>query len=697
MVTERGSSARRQLSGGPAAMGTVDLKDGANAVAINLLLIVRPERKGQRDGLKDGGAGEPFSGLRDDGNGNSRPQPPPKKDLSGTHVTVEIHPKGTSPQFFKKLSFGKGPRRVPSLRGQDNKGKAETNKALLARVPSHPLSLSTHCLCPLGQEQPSLPQTMTACFFPVYPWDKSSLKSLAVDLQKFEKLDAYALKVNTKGSVEELVQILLKQARTDLEKVRAIWMWICHHIEYDVVGFHNKSLRLCEPTDVLRTGKSVCEGYAGLFQKMCSVAGIQCMKLSGYSKGYGYKIGQSFQGNSDHAWNAVYLDGRWHLLDSTWGSGIVDDASTKFTFRYNEFYFLTHPALFVNNHFPDNSNWQLLKPTLTLKQFENNLQHNSDFYKLGLLTAHPQTALIQTENGTATVSVECRPSTLFTFKLAGTEEHGLLTLRKQGMKLELYPQKTGRQELQIFARPSKSTEDVYTCVLEYIVECKSVDKSRRFPKDLHQPVGPSWFTERQGFLRPSHPDPIIHTNDGRCSLTFTLGKDISILASLHADGSGLSEESGRQHIMQIHRGNQVEFKVHLPHAGSFVLKFFTKKKSDPGSYSFIFNYLITCLNTEVKWPAFPLRYSKWVDGYELLEPLSRLLPANRNVQFKLKMQGISKVLVQAGDTYTLTLSRDGFWEGTCNTAGCTELFVMVHENANHGYYSHILKYDVETQ
>ncbi len=39
--------------------------------------------------------------------------------------------------------------------------------------------------------------------------------------------------------------------------------------EYDVVGFHNKSLRLCKPTDVLRTGKSVCEGYAGLFQQMC--------------------------------------------------------------------------------------------------------------------------------------------------------------------------------------------------------------------------------------------------------------------------------------------------------------------------------------------------------------------------------------------------------------------------------------------
>lgn len=86
---------------------------------------------------------------------------------------------------------------------------------------------------------------------------------MPVDLQQFEKLDAYALKVspafasatlpaplqgwspaisraalqsccsqqvNVRSSVEELVRALLKQARTDLEKVRAIWMWICHHI-----------------------------------------------------------------------------------------------------------------------------------------------------------------------------------------------------------------------------------------------------------------------------------------------------------------------------------------------------------------------------------------------------------------------------------------------------------------------------------
>ncbi|XP_054139007.1 kyphoscoliosis peptidase [Melozone crissalis] len=672
-------------------MGTMDFKTDASAVTINLLLIVRPEEaaskeKGQREGQTEGGRG---AGSKGDGNGNSRSQAPQGTGLNGrrgptdpceqtppitagpdkgTQVTVEIHHEDTTPQLIKRLSLGKGSQR---LRGHDNKGFQKTE------APRPPGAKDLHA----------------------YPWDKSSLKSMPVDLQQLEKLDAYALKVNVTNSVEELVKALLKQARTDLEKVRAIWMWICHHIEYDVVGYHNKSQLSSKPRDVLQMGKSICEGYAELFEHMCSLAGIQCKKLSGHAKGHGYKTGQTFTGDSDHAWNAVYLEGRWHLLDSTWGSGSVDDSFTKFTYRYNEFYFLTHPALFINNHFPDNSNWQLLKPTLTLKEFENNMLHNSNFYTLGLLAARPDTPIIRTVNGKASVSVDCRSGTLFMFKLKGTDEHGLMTLKKHGMELDIYPQKTGSHKLEIFAKPSKAeaADDVYKCVLEYVVECESVDKAMRFPKELHQPVGPSWFSERQGFLRPSHSQPILHTNDGRCSLTFTLSKDISVLTSLHADGSSsLSEDMGRRHVLQIHRRNQIELKVHLPHAGNFVLKIYSKKKSDPGNYDYIFNYLIRCLNTEVKWPAFPQSYSKWLQDYEILEPLSGLLPANRNVQFKLKMHGIAKVLVQAENTYPLTQNK-GCWEGTCNTSGCREVFVMVHENANHSFYSQVLKYEVETQ
>ncbi|XP_025056609.1 kyphoscoliosis peptidase isoform X1 [Alligator sinensis] len=678
-------------------MGTMEFRQDANSVTIDMLLIVHPEKtttvqKVQRDRQMEISASHQKQDYHGDGNANNRSGQPRENHIrgqqvethtseqtqvitsytnEGTHVTVEIHPRNTTPQLLKKFSMGKGIWKLPSLTGQDNKGFQE-NKNSRPRLPT-------------GKD------------LHAYPWDKSSLKSISLDLQTFEKLDAYASKVSVKSSIEELVRTLLLQARTDLEKVRAVWMWICHHIEYDVVEYHNKSQRSSTPMDVLQTGKSICEGYAGLFEQMCRIAGIQCMKLSGYSKGYGYKTGQTFQGDSDHAWNAVYLDGRWHLLDSTWGSGSVDDSCRNFTFRYNEFYFLTHPALFINNHFPENSNWQLLKPTLTLKEFENNVWHKSNFYTVGMLCAHPDTPIIQTVNGKATISVESRSPALFMYKMKGTKEHGLMTLKKNGMKLEVYPQMTGNHKLEVFAKPHKGSEDLYNCVLEYTLECNSVDKNICFPKDLHQPVGPSWFTERQGFLRPSHPDPIIHTNDGRCSITFTLSKDLSVLASLHSDNSSLTEDVTRRYIMQIHRGTQIEFKIHLPHSGNFVLKIYTKKKADSGNYNYIFNYLISCPNTEVKWPVFPQYYSKWAEDYELLEPLSGLLPANRNVHFKLKLHGIAKVFVQCENTCPLTLSKDGFWEGTFNTSGCTEVFVMVLENANHKFYSHILKYEVETQ
>ena len=45
--------------------------------------------------------------------------------LAGTQVTVEIHPKDTTPQLFKKLSFGKGTAQAlnPARAGQGWEGE----------------------------------------------------------------------------------------------------------------------------------------------------------------------------------------------------------------------------------------------------------------------------------------------------------------------------------------------------------------------------------------------------------------------------------------------------------------------------------------------------------------------------------------------------------------------------------------------
>ncbi|XP_015268833.1 PREDICTED: kyphoscoliosis peptidase-like [Gekko japonicus] len=512
-----------------------------------------------------------------------------------------------------------------------------------------------------------------------YPWDKSSLKSMPIDLQQFKKLDAYASKVNVTSSVKDLVSVLLQEAHNDLEKLRAIWIWICCHIEYDVKGYHDKTSRSCKPIDVLRSGKRVCAGYVGLFQQMCSIAGIQCKELSGYSKGLGYKPGHVFRGDTDHAWNAVFLHGRWHLLDSTWGSGTVDDSCTKFTFRQDDFYFLTHPALFITDHFPEDHEWQLLKPRLCLQQFERNIRFRSEFYAQGLVAATPATTVIQTENGKATIFIESRSPTLFLFKLNEAEENCLMTLQRNGMKLEAYPQQTGAHSLQIYSKLFKDMKESYSHVLEYSLMCNSVDKSICLPKGLIQPVGPSWLSEQAGILKALPSGPIIHTDDGCCVITFTRTKDLHFFATLQSDSSRIPEDMMRRHVWKACQGNQAELKVHLPHAGHFALLIWANKTSDSDSHQCALSYLLSCPNKSVTWPVFPQRFANWEDDYELVAPLAGVLPANCQVQFKLKLPGIVQANVECGGKILpLTLSKAGFWEGACNTSGGKKAELQEH-------------------
>ncbi|XP_032767090.1 kyphoscoliosis peptidase isoform X2 [Rattus rattus] len=647
----------------------MELKKDSNAVAIDMLLIVHSEKRraaqathldpqadpgallqnrggfqGVRNGIRKWQELEEngFQGNLPEKQCLQQPQVITSYDNQGTQLTVEIHPQDAMPQLLKKFSLAK------RLQGDKN-----------------------------GNMRPRQPGGKDAH---AYPWDRSNLKSMPLDLRHFEKLDASASQVTVKSGLNELVSDLLQEAHSDLERVRAIWIWICHHIEYDVEAAQEKDRQAFKPTNILRTRKTNCDGYAGLFERMCRVAGVQCVTVSGYSKGFGYKTGQSFSGEFDHAWNAVYLEGRWHLI--------------SLHSSYNEFYFLTHPALFIEDHFPDNKNWQLLKPPQSLRQFENNMYHKSEFYNKGMLSAHPETPMIRTVNGKATVTIESRAPTLFMFMLNGKQEHGLLSLRKNGMKLEVYPPTMGTHKLQIFA---KGNSEIYSSVLEYTLKCNYVDFSVRLPTELHQPVGPSWFSEQMGIRKPSHPDPIIHTSDGRCSISFGVEEGISILASLHGDDGPITEETKRRYIFQMNREKRTELKVQLPHAGKFALKIFVKKRQEQGNFVFVFNYLLCCANTKVNWPMFPEIYGHWGQDNELLEPLSGVLPANRNIPFKLKLHGIAKALVKGQDTWPLTLNPEGYWEGSCNTAGCQEVYVMVLENANHNFYNYILKYKVNDQ
>ncbi|KAG8445541.1 hypothetical protein GDO86_010349 [Hymenochirus boettgeri] len=516
---------------------------------------------------------------------------------------------------------------------------------------------------------------LTSFFNAGYPWDKSNLKSLQIDIKAFEKLDAYAAKVTSNRSVDLLVRDLIKDAHTVLEKTRAIWIWICHHIEYDVDGLKNEKLRSTDPDDILRTRKGVCAGYSSLFEQMCSIAGVQCKSVSGYSKGAGYNIGQKFSGNTDHAWNAVYLNNRWHLLDSTWGAGKVSENASTFNFEYDEYYFLTHPALFIGNHFPEESNWQLLESELSLEEFEQMAYLRSYFYNNGLLSVQPNKAILETVNGKATITIESRHHVLFLFQFNKTESTGLMTLTEHGMKLDVYPQKTGEHILQIFAKRGKTN---YKWALDYKIVCKSVDKNMKIPKSLRNHVGPSWLSEEAGMLLPSHRDPIINTDDGQFTVTFALKGELDIFATLGSDDIKITSDMQHRHIFQ--RQKKIRWNLRF------------EDKSN--MYATKCQYLVTCTKNTVQWPMFPLVYGCWNQDYELIEPLEGVLPENNNINFKFLIPGVIAVSVNGKKSFPLSLSESGYWEGTCSTNGCQDLNVAVCKPSSPNHYNYILQYKV---
>ncbi|KIY73070.1 hypothetical protein CYLTODRAFT_428652 [Cylindrobasidium torrendii FP15055 ss-10] len=163
-------------------------------------------------------------------------------------------------------------------------------------------------------------------------------------------------------SLEALARDLTSPFGTETEKARAIFAWMHHNVVYDTAAFFAGNLRAMSPEDTLRSGLTMCDGYAGLFAYLAEYAGLQAHKVNGHGKGLGFKATQpgapppAFAMN--HAWNCVLMDGEWRLIDCCWGAGAVD--GTNYVPRLTTMWFGSDAAEFGRRHFPEEEGYQLL-------------------------------------------------------------------------------------------------------------------------------------------------------------------------------------------------------------------------------------------------------------------------------------------------------------------------------------------------
>ena len=116
------------------------------------------------------------------------------------------------------------------------------------------------------------------------------------------------------AAVDSVLESLQLAGKTDYQKIRAVYDYICSHVVYDYAHLNDPDYSLqYSAYAALINGTSVCQGYATLFYRFMMELGIDCRLITG--------IGVSGEDMGPHAWNIVAINGLYYNLDATWDAG----------------------------------------------------------------------------------------------------------------------------------------------------------------------------------------------------------------------------------------------------------------------------------------------------------------------------------------------------------------------------------------
>jgi len=137
--------------------------------------------------------------------------------------------------------------------------------------------------------------------------------------------------------------------------------WVAYDVESLAAGTAHAAGRQ-SAARVFADKKAVCAGYANLMVALGKTAGLKVVYIGGDSRATeDYEAlapDELPRSDAGHAWNAVRIDERWHLVDATWDAGHV--GPDGFVPRYATTYLFTPPEAMLLTHLPELPRWQLV-------------------------------------------------------------------------------------------------------------------------------------------------------------------------------------------------------------------------------------------------------------------------------------------------------------------------------------------------
>lgn len=116
----------------------------------------------------------------------------------------------------------------------------------------------------------------------------------------------------TDAAVEALLAELNLWNEDNYGKIVGVYNWITENVQYDFDNLDDDTYRLKYSTySAIVQKNTVCQGYASLLYRLMLSLGVDCRLITGVSDG------------ENHAWNIVYLDGKYYNVDATWDRDLM--------------------------------------------------------------------------------------------------------------------------------------------------------------------------------------------------------------------------------------------------------------------------------------------------------------------------------------------------------------------------------------
>ena len=134
--------------------------------------------------------------------------------------------------------------------------------------------------------------------------------------------------------VKKVAAAIVTPNMSDRGKALAINRWLSRNATYDYAAYNaakklgskytvkeweayiKKHVDSGTAAGVLLNGKGVCASYAAAFKALADVTGLRSVVVTGTADG------------ESHAWNKVFMDGRWQLVDPTWNDNYAESGGS---------------------------------------------------------------------------------------------------------------------------------------------------------------------------------------------------------------------------------------------------------------------------------------------------------------------------------------------------------------------------------